>query len=168
MNLHPIFVHFPIALLTLYALLEILPLGRWFPRAPWDSIKMFLVVLGTLGAGAAIATGSLAKDLITDRSLRKIISLHETFAQATTIIFGLLAGAYSIRFIFREYPQFAKRFSGTSFLQHIADGVLKRWIAIPLACMGIIALAITGALGGIIVYGPDVDPVAKFVYSFFF
>ncbi len=168
MNVHPLFVHFPIALLTLYALLEILPLARWFPRVPWDPIKMLLVVLGTLGAITAIATGSIAEHLITNRSLRPVIHLHQTFAGLTTIIFGFLATTYIIRFVFREYPQLVDRFSSLSFLRTIGDSVLKRWIAIPLALMGIITITITSALGGIIVYGPDVDPIAKFAYSLFF
>ncbi len=162
------FVHFPIALLMTYAALEIVPLGRWFPRAPWESIKTFLVVSGTLGAGAAIATGLIAKNLFTGPLLRKIISLHETFAYAIAIIFGIPALAYLIRLMFREYSRFAEKFPALSFLQKISDVLLNRWVAVPLALIGAAAITITGALGGIIVYGPDIDPVAKFVYSLFF
>lgn len=60
--------------------------------------------------------------------------------------------------------------------------VKKIWIAIKkhtgyvlrspflpfLALIGLIAITMTGALGGAIVYGPNVDPVVKFVYSLFF
>jgi uncharacterized membrane protein len=168
MNIHPIFVHFPIALLTLYALLEIFPLGRWFPRAPWDTIKTFLVVLGTLGALAAIATGSLAEDLITDRSLRPVLHLHETFAYITLALFGLLAAAYVIRFIFRNYPNVKARFPAGSLIQNASDFILQGWVRVPLALLGMIAITVTGALGGTVVYGPGVDPVAAFVYSLFF
>jgi hypothetical protein len=41
----------------------------------------------------------------------------------------------------------------------------KRWVSILLAIVGLILITVTGALGGILVYGPDVDPVAKLLYS---
>lgn len=168
MNIHPLIVHFPIALLTCYVLVEILPLERWYPQIHWYSVRAFLVVVGTLGALAGLASGSLAEEGV-GRSLRKIVGLHETFADLTTIIFGVLAVAHLVRWVLREhFPLLQETSNVTRVLRLSSDFVLKRWIAVPLAILGAIAITVTGALGGMIVYGPDVDVVTKFLNSVFF
>jgi len=39
-------------------------------------------------------------------------------------------------------------------------------VAIVLALAGLVAITVTGGLGGAIVYGPDADPFFKLVYHF--
>jgi hypothetical protein len=46
--------------------------------------------------------------------------------------------------------------------------VLNVYIAPLLALLGIIAVTITGALGGAIAHGADTDPVVQMIYSLFF
>ncbi len=168
MNIHPIIVHFPIALLITYAIIEILPLTKWYPRFPWDPIKFFLVFFGTIGALAALGTGSLAEHS-SQWTLRSVLSVHKTFAGATTVIFGILAGAYAVRWFTLQYLELLPGFSGVfSFFRKIADFILKRRIAIPMAIIGLAAMLVTSVLGGIIVYGPNLDPFTKFIYSIFF
>jgi uncharacterized membrane protein len=73
MNLHPIFVHFPIALLTIYALLEVfIPLKvkvfkvcKWqntklyalLVNPIWKHIKAFLVIFGAVTVIPTLLTG---------------------------------------------------------------------------------------------------------------
>lgn len=166
MNIHPLFVHFPIAILFLYSILEILPLSRWSPNLSWNSIKTLLVTVGTLGAFAALGTGSVAEELISDESTKKIMNVHSSFAGATTIIFCVITVAYLIRWFFKKHPQILGGFiSRLSFLKSISDFILKRWIIILLALIGLITITITGALGGIIVYGSNSDLFSKFIYN---
>ncbi|HUZ93261.1 MAG TPA: DUF2231 domain-containing protein [Candidatus Paceibacterota bacterium] len=169
MNLHPAFVHLPIGLLTLYVLFEVVPFGRWYPRAAWEDIKFFLVAVGGLGLLAALATGQLAESSTMARAARNVLRLHKNFAGLSTAIFGILAAAYLIRWIFEKHADLLGPFAADfSFVRDAANVVLKRRIAVPMALAGFIALSITGALGGIIVYGQNVDFMTKFVYSLFF
>jgi len=57
MNVHPIFVHFPIALLTIYALLELIQFKKVTSWNPWFYIKASFVVFGAIGTYAALFTG---------------------------------------------------------------------------------------------------------------
>ncbi|MCR4323099.1 MAG: hypothetical protein NUV61_03350 [Candidatus Azambacteria bacterium] len=168
MNIHPLFVHFPIGLLVLYAILEILPLTRWYPQAPWNAIKTILVVVGALGAVIASGTGELAEKLLEDKSLKGLIEVHSSFAVISTFIFGTLAYSHFIRWISQHHHIFEGRLRPLSFLGYIADIIAKRWIQVMLALIGLTAITITGALGAAIVYGPDADPIVKIIYSLFF
>jgi uncharacterized membrane protein len=54
-NIHPLIVHFPIALLFCAALLYLL---AWLARREsWGWSGLWMLVLGTLGAAAAVASG---------------------------------------------------------------------------------------------------------------
>ena len=49
------------------------------------------------------------------------------------------------------------------FLIFIQNILLNRFVSIALAILGLIAISVTGLLGGVIVYGVSADPVASFV-----
>lgn len=169
MDIHPLIVHFPIAFLGCYVVLELVPFSRWYSRMPWDSIKTFLVIFGTVGAMIALGTGSLAEENV-GGSLRNVVEMHQSFATITTSIFGILAVTYLIQWLFREHATLL-RFAPNSvalFGKAVSDFVLQRWLVVFLSLIGLIALGVTGALGGIIVYGPDLDPFTRFVYSLIF
>ena len=58
----------------------------------------------------------------------------------------------------RQNPLFRRIAAINSFL-------LGSWFAVLVGLAGLALITITGALGGAIVRGPDVDPVARFVYN---
>lgn len=170
MNIHPLLVHFPVALLTLYAIFEILPAARWYGTLPWAAIQTILVVIGELGALAALLTGETAEHAINDRSLRPLIETHSNFATTTAIIFGILAVVRIKKWIRTEHPlllanSYPKLIAG---VDAVINFVLSTPVRILLALAGLITITITGGLGGAIVYGPDIDPVVKFIYGLFF
>lgn len=61
MNLHPIFVHFPIAFLTLYSIVVILPFEKYFSKFDWSLVRKVVLIAGVLGAFASIATGEMGQ-----------------------------------------------------------------------------------------------------------
>jgi uncharacterized membrane protein len=88
MNIHPLVVHFPIALLLAAALLEgigILTRREEFSRAAWWN-QLF----GTIGLATAVLTGIRARDLasLSGDSL-ELFELHE---QSAFLVAALFAG----------------------------------------------------------------------------
>ncbi len=166
MNIHPAFVHFPIALLIVYAVLECIRPRYVMQRRSWHDIKAAFVIIGTLSAFAALSTGEMAEELV-DRSKHQLVEIHSLFASISTWIFAVLAVAYLISLLTEHLPVLGAQSWWKTF--SVAGRFVERWyIAMTLALLGIICLTITGALGGALVYGPDVDPVVSFIYHLFF
>ena len=146
-NLHPIFVHFPIALLFLYSVIKILPLEKWFPRFSWRDLGLFLLSFGVLGAFAALVTGNIAEELV--KPAEKLVDAHSNFAMASTILYAILLIGEWAKF-FGSFPVLEKTISNPIFSKF-------------LALVAIICIAITGLLGGVMVYGMSADPLAGIV-----
>ena len=160
-NIHPIFVHFPIALLFIYSIVKILPFKKWFPKVTWNYLEFFLLIVGTLGAFVAGITGGIAEESI--HKNRQLIEMHSTFAGISTVLFSLLLlGEILILItpkIFSKYilPKISVL---VLFVQKmLVNPVLSKIIAF----LGLVSITVTGLLGGIIVYGPTADPMAGIV-----
>lgn len=168
MNIHPLVVHFPIALLVFYAIFEVLPLEHWYPRAPWFDIKAILVCFGGLGILAALVTGQLAERSFYTAGISAILHLHKLFAGMSAAVFGIIAAAYLIRWVFAKHDVTFQPIKGKlSLLLKFSDIILVRWVVVFLAVLGFFVLAMTGILGAIMVYGPSNDFITQFVYSAF-
>jgi uncharacterized membrane protein len=166
MNIHPILVHFPIALLTLYAVCELIPLKALTRQGYWFYVKAVLVITGTLGGVAAYLAGEAIEDQFETASLSKLVETHSTFAIASILIFAVLALAYIIAWI--NQSSFGPRLQTNSawrFATQYSQLVMKPMFRLPLALIGVLAITITGALGGVIAFGPDIDPAATFFYN---
>lgn len=168
MDIHPIFVHFPIALLTVYAVLELIRFEKITNQPYYFYVKGSLLIIGILTSSLALQTGEMAEDGVV-RSLHDLVEMHSTFANISTWIFAVLAVAYAATWISKtEYNHKLSE----SFLAKIWNLLLmvtskimnNSFIMIILALLGLGAITITGALGGAIVYGPDVDPIVSFFY----
>ena len=175
MNIHPFFVHFPIALLAVYSLLE---LGSYFfssvRRQVWVfPVKAFLLFAGVLAALVALATGGIAEDLIEGTARSYILEVHSPFAGATTLLYVILAASYTVR-IFQMKGWGNQLFGSNRFLapilrlkERLAHIILDTALLWILALLALIGMMVTGALGAAIVYGPDIDPAVSFVYHLF-
>ena len=159
-NIHPLFVHFPIALLFVYSLIKILPLQAWFPRVAWRQIERVLLFIGVLGAFAALTTGGMAEELTHPN--HQLVEMHSLFAGiATWLYVALLLGeivTMADSLVVRYIPQ---RF--VQSVRNVRDYLTIRFTAKIIALAGLIAISITGLLGGVIVYGPTADPIAGIV-----
>ncbi len=168
MNIHPVVVHFAIALLTLYAVAELIRFKKISVSAHWFYIKLFLLITGALGSLAALLSGDTAEHGIADRTLRPLIEMHSNFGGATVALFSIIALGYLIRWANRDIMsiRFNTFRAGKfwNFLTLVSDFLAKPPVAIILAFIGLALVTITGALGGAIVYGPDFDPAVSFIY----
>jgi uncharacterized membrane protein len=82
-NIHPLVIHFPIAFLVGAALFYLL---SWILRnQPFATTAFLLLILGTLAAGAAVATGLYGKEgVMVSRSVREnLLERHEELMLAT-------------------------------------------------------------------------------------
>lgn len=176
MNIHPLFVHFPIGLLVVYSILEICAyFSPSLRRQTWVSpVKVFLLFMGALSALLALATGGIAGDLIEGVNPRAfILEVHEPFAVTTTILYLVLSAAYLVRIF--DTKGWGSRIASTNkflasvwnFKKHFCSLVLDTWLLPLLALLAFTGLFVTGALGAAVVYGPDTDPFVSFVYHLF-
>ena len=160
-NIHPIFVHFPIALLFIYSIIKILPFKKWLPKVTWDYLGFILLLIGVLGAFVASSTGEIAEELV--KTNKQLVEMHSTFAGISTYIYVLLLlGEILILLIPKIFGKI--NLPKTSELVLFIQKVLThKIVVIVLAFLGLVAITITGLLGGTIVYGATADPFAPIV-----
>ena len=170
MNIHPLFVHFPIALLTIYALLEFITpfIKNSKYRTGVEHTKGVFVIFGAAALIPTLIAGDIAADLINGGD---IVEIHEMFAQFTSVVFYILAIAYllpvieSVLFLRHVFTKYKWLNVILKLWHKLASVVMYPIVKISLAIIGFVLLIITGALGSGIVYGPGFDPIIGFVYK---
>ncbi len=148
MDAHPIIVHFPVALLTLYGLFELVRLHRVLEKPYWFQVKAILAIFGFLGAAAAYATGP---GHIASQSALGL--MHARFATITLFLSGVIALHYALRWL---------RHAGF----HHGIPTLPNWLLVVFALALLAAVTITGGLGGALVYGTHFDPLMAPIFKF--
>ena len=161
-DLHPLVVHFPIALLTLYAVLECLRFHAVTSRVELFYTKAILAVTGTLGGLVAAQFGEIAQNAYLGSDTMKIIELHSAFADITNIVGGVISILYIAAWISRS----GTRLKYKKFFHWCERATDSGWM-IPLALLALATISTTGALGGSIVYGPNADPFVQLIYKIF-
>lgn len=139
--LHPMLVHFPIALFTTSVLFEVI--GIWWNREGLRDGALWLLGLGLIGGVAAAIAGGMAEEAAEKAGIAEsLIENHETMALITLGIFGVL-------------------FLWKAFLRNrLANHAVAAYFFI--AVIGLGTLAVTGHLGGDLVYehGAGVSRIA--------
>ena len=157
-NIHPMLVHFPIALLFLYSIIKILPCERWFPAIAWKHIERALLLVGVCGAFLALATGESAQHLTHPN--RQLVHMHSFFAGLATWLYGaLLAG----EFLAVGNPLILHKISfapAVKLAVALEKVLCNNGFSKLLAFLALIAISLTGLLGGVMVYGVSADPIA--------
>ncbi|MCK9425125.1 MAG: hypothetical protein M0Q21_03680 [Ignavibacteriaceae bacterium] len=132
-HLHPMIVHFPIALLIVGFLSEVV--GLFLKKEFFTKAAFYLLILGTLGVVAAYITGDIAGDGVSETGqLKNALETHEHAAQLTL---WLMAGAAIVRIALVWMKKF--------------EGVFK-YAAFVLFLAGVLSVARTGYYGGELVY----------------
>lgn len=85
-NIHPITVHFPVALLTAALLVEALALIFRWPE--WSRVSLWCLGLGALGAAVAVLTGRQAM-----ATAKHSFEIHEVMELHERIGYFVLAGS---------------------------------------------------------------------------
>ena len=89
-SVHPLVVHFPIALLMTALLLD--GLGLVFKRPNLHGVALWNLSLGTLGTAAAVWTGLRAAEIAKHSfEIHQVMELHRKLGIATLILAGFLA-----------------------------------------------------------------------------
>jgi uncharacterized membrane protein len=132
-HLHPMIVHFPIALITVGFIAEVVSL--FFKSEKCLSKTVFyLMVLGTLAAIAAWSTGQLFTNEPTQGEIVKIFEKHETGALITMILM-LIGSVFRIWLVVRKKEE-----------------TQLKWVAFGFYLLGFAAVTFTGFMGGTMVY----------------
>ena len=132
-HIHPMIVHFPIALLIVGFLAD--AVGVILKKEFFSKAGFYLLILGTLGVVAAYISGNIAGDGITEAgSLKQALETHE---DAATLTLWLMVGTALIRIAL----QFTKKYVGAF-----------RWVALLLFLVGVLSIARTGYYGGELVF----------------
>jgi uncharacterized membrane protein len=132
-HLHPMIVHFPIALLMVGFLAD--AVGLFTKKDFFSKAGFYLLILGTLGVVAAYFTGNYAGEGVTEAgALKQALETHE---EAATLTLWLMVGAALIRIAMVVL----KKYTG-----------IFRWIAFAVFFIGVLSIARTGYYGGELVY----------------
>jgi uncharacterized membrane protein len=162
-NIHPIVVHFPIAMLMIYFAIEIIPVHKIFKKVNWQPISDVLLIVGVLGALAAMGTGDAAEHSAMAAGKWQLVEMHATFAALTTGIGLVLVGDRLIDMLAIYITRYVNFLN--SILKYILPIVRNRVVHIVLVIVGIFSLVMTGILGGAIVYGATADPLVPIVFK---
>jgi len=178
MLLHPAVVHFPIALLTLYAVCELVWVKRLRQNISWFWFKFGLLFFGALASIVTFQTGRMAEQVL---GSSRLVELHSTFAFVTVLFFCILAFLYLVDAIIRGVFPTSVNLKITALIAEyrlvgwfwnvvlmIKDFVMDYGLLWLFALIGLALVTITGALGGAVAFGPNVDPMVKFIYGLFF
>jgi uncharacterized membrane protein len=132
-HIHPMIVHFPIALLIVGFLFDLI--GTFFKKDFYSKAGFYLLILGTLGVIAAYFSGDLAGDGISEvGALKQALETHESAAQLSLWLM-VIASVVRIGFVV------LKKYTG-----------VFKWVALGLFFIGVLSIARTGYYGGELVF----------------
>jgi uncharacterized membrane protein len=125
-NIHPLFVHFPIALLTNFVLIDLL--GSLFNKPSWRIVAGWFLYVGVIMTAATVAAGLAAeKSVVHGGNVHDIMERHEALALTVFALTVLLA---AWRIVVRG------RLSGGTNIVYLGLAILMNIILIFTADMG--------------------------------
>ena len=129
--IHPMAVHFPIALLSVSVLFDLMS-HRWRP-GDMRVASLSTLTVGLAGALLAILTGSIAEEAVEHSGVpESILEMHETLGFATFWVFVGLLGSRIAAWVgwIEERP----------------------FVSSALGCAGVVILLVASYYGGSLVY----------------
>jgi uncharacterized membrane protein len=138
-NVHPLIVHFPIALFSTGFLVSMV--GYIFRKDILKNAALIMVMLGAAGAVAAALSGEEAEEAVEkflSEEGEQALESHETFGGITVYILPAAALLYLLGTVFLKNR---RRAAGVLLAAYIAAGIL-----------GVIMVNVTAYKGGRLVY----------------
>jgi hypothetical protein len=118
-------------------------------------------VFGVLGAFASLSTGETAEELT--RPEHDVVEAHALFATMATWVYGLLLAGEVLTISTSWIMSKVQSQTILNVLVLLRDLLTHRMLSTALSIVGLVAISITGLLGGVMVYGTTADPAAGFV-----
>ena len=165
-NIHPLVVHFPIALLSIYSFLECARLRKLQQLSFWFGLKAFLVITGSVIGILALQSGDWMKHLFMGGNFQSVVELHEFLGDWSIYLYLLIAFSYVIKSL-----KLQNVWESNAWFQKIVSLNAKIFcvpVLVIFAIVAFILLVLTGALGAVLVHGPDIDTGVTIIYEFFF
>ena len=131
-HLHAMIIHFPIALLMVGFLSELIAL--FSKNNFFKNTAFYLLLLGALGAISAYFTGSYAGEGIEEGPLKIPMELHEQ-AALISLWLAIITALFSVLFYYFK-----------------VQNPKAKWVSILLYTLLVVSVARTGYLGGQLVY----------------
>lgn len=161
-ELHPIIVHFPIALLFTSVALDILAL--FLRRAGLVATSSWCLLLGVIGALAAGITGEISSRVtIKSPQVAALVDTHQHVAILSGVIFSFVLvlrvvwlSPHILRWLKPKIPALAvvdgkwREIMPMLYLPRTPRGLIAVYLAVSI--FGLVLLGITGYLGGVLVY----------------
>lgn len=132
-HLHPIIVHFPVAIITIGFFAELVSLFFTSEKC-LSKTGFYLMILGSLGAIAAWSTGHLFTQPPTEGEIFTVFTKHSTGGLITMIL--IVTGT-----IFRIF-----------LIVNRKEKTALKWIAFAFYLLAFVAVVFTGLMGGKMVY----------------
>lgn len=132
-HLHPMIVHFPVALITVGFIVEVISLFFKSEKC-LSKTGFYLMVLGTLAAIAAWSTGQLFTSEPNQGAIAEVFKKHETGALITMILM-IIGSAFRIWLVVQKKEE-----------------TQLKWVAFAFYFLGFAAVTFTGLMGGTMVY----------------
>lgn len=131
--IHPMIVHFPIALLIVGFISDLISI--FFKNSFFAKAGLFLLIFGTLGVVAAYITGNIEGDGLTETGpLKNAIEFHQ---DAALISLWIMVTTSVVRIAFIMMKKY--------------EGAFK-YLALFLFFIGVLSIARTGYYGGELVF----------------
>lgn len=130
-NIHPLIVHFPIALFSVFLLAEFI--NFFINSEGLRSAASYTLYLGTLAAAATVLAGWRAESTITHTdAVHSIMESHEAFG-ITVLVIGIILSVWRLK-------------RGRKF------SPIERLVHLILAFVAVVVLSLGADLGGLMVY----------------
>jgi uncharacterized membrane protein len=124
-------------------------------------VELVLLFAGVIGAFVANLTGEVAENLT--RPDHKLVETHATFALISIWAYGLILMGEILTILSSiVIPKHNIRVLD-SLMSPIHKVLTINFITKLLAIVGLVAIAVTGLLGGVMVYGTSADPLAPII-----